>query len=298
MSDLKQLYYFITLAECLHYGKAAKALSISQPPLSRQIASLEDKLEVKLFTRHHYGVSLTEAGRMFYIDSRAVINAYELACLNVRKMATGEKGKLSVGFMMHAAYSTLPELTKRIVKKFPDLHLILQEVTPATLVDAVLEGKYDVGLVFNPGPVRYLKRLTLRCENLCLAVNEAHLLADENKVNVSKLRNEPLIATPHSVAPVLREMINLYLRQGGVEPYYRLETHLQQTIISLVAEGVGVALVPESVKKLNYAGVKYLELEHSPTIEQVIVWHQDNSNPALNSFTQLAKEVAVMSSTG
>ncbi|HHC4615324.1 TPA: LysR substrate-binding domain-containing protein [Klebsiella pneumoniae] len=292
MSDFRQLNYFLTLAECLNYGKAAKVLNISQPPLSRQIASLEHQLGVKLFNRHHYGVSLTEAGRMFYADTRAVVSAYELACRNVRKMATGEKGKLSVGFMMHAAYSTLPELTKQVITQFPDLHLILQEVTPATLVDAVLEAKYDVGLVFNPGPVRLLQCLTLHRENLCLAVNETHSLADEKKVGVDRLKNEPIIATPHSVAPVLRDMIDLYLRQGGIEPYYRLETQLQQTIISLVAEGIGVAIIPESVKKLHYAGVKYLELEQSPAIEQVIIWHQDNSNPALNSFTRLARALA------
>lgn len=118
------------------------------------------------------------------------------------------------------------------------------------------------------------------------------LLQMKKKVGVDRLKNEPIIATPHSVAPVLRDMIDLYLRQGGIEPYYRLETQLQQTIISLVAEGIGVAIVPESVKKLHYAGVKYLELEQSPAIEQVIIWHQDNSNPALNSFTRLARAIA------
>ncbi|MDV5358238.1 LysR family transcriptional regulator [Enterobacter asburiae] len=292
MSDFRQLYYFTTLAELLNYGRAAKALNITQPPLSRQIASLENMLNVKLFERHHHGVSLTLAGEMFYADARALISAYELACRNVRQIAAGEKGKLSVGFMMHAAYSTLPELTKCVVTEYPDLRLILQEVTPATLVDAVLDGKYDVGLVFNPGPVHYLKSLTIRSERLCLAVYKKHWLANEKIVNAAQLRNEPLIATPYSVAPVLREMIDLFLRQHGVEPYYRLETQLQQTIISLVAEGVGVALVPESVKKTNYAGVAYIEVEHSPAIEQVLLWHKNNSSTALACFMQLARKVA------
>lgn len=292
MSDFRQLSYFITLAECLNYGRAAQKLNITQPPLSRQIASLEEMLGVKLFERHHYGVSLTEAGKSFYQDSKAVISAYELACRNARQMASGKTGKLSLGFMMHAAYSTIPELTRLIVTEYPDLQLKLQEVTPGTLVNAVLEGDYDVGLVFNPGPVRFLHSLMLRREKLCLAVHKSHPLAQEKLVHPAKLAHQPLIVTPHGVAPVLRELIDLFLRQHGVEPYYRFETQLQQTIVSLVAEDLGVALVPESVKKLHYAEVAYIAIEHSPAIEQVLIWHTENNNPALVSFSKVAQKMA------
>ena len=234
---------------------------------------------------------------MLYTDARAIVSAYELACRNIRKMATGEKGRLSVGFMMHAAYSIIPALTKRIVTDYPDLQLSLQEVTPAILVDAVLAGEYDVGIVFNPGPVRFLEHMKIRSEKLCLAVWSSHPLAKAQKVHAAQLRKEPLIATPYSVAPVLREMTDLYLHRQGVEPYYLLETQLQQTIVSLVAEEVGIALVPESVKKLQSAGLVYVELEQSPVIEQVIIWHKDNSNPALNAFTELARTMAEQENT-
>lgn len=293
MSDFRQLRYFLTLAECLNYGKAAQALNITQPPLSRQIAALEASLGVKLFNRHAYGVSLTDAGKMLNTDARAIISAYELTCRNIRKMATGEKGRLSIGFMMHAAYSTIPALTKRIITDYPELQLSLHEITPALLVDAVLAGTYDAGVVFNPGPVRFLEQMKIRSEKLCLAVWSSHPLAQEPKVNATHLHNEPLIATPYSVAPVLREMTDLYLHQQGVEPYYLLETQLQQTIISLVAEEVGIALVPESVKKINSKELVYVELEQSPVIEQVIIWRKDNSNPALATFTRLASTLAV-----
>lgn len=291
MSDFKQLRYFIALAECLNFGKAAQSLNMTQPPLSRQISSLEEMLGAKLFERHHHGVSLTDAGKAFLADTRALIGSYETACRNVRQIAQGKKGQISLGFMMHAAYSTLPELTKRVVTDYPDLTLTLQEVTPANLVDAVLNGQYDVGLVFNPGPVQFLNSLKLRSEKLCLAVSSNHRLATKEKITATELRNEPLIATPHSVAPVLREIIDLFMRQHQVQPYYRLETQLQQTIVSLVAEGLGIALVPESVKKLQYSGIKYLEVEQSPTIEQVLIWHIDNNNPALFSLMNIARKL-------
>jgi len=123
-------------------------------------------------------------------------------------------------------------------------------------------------------------------------VHKNHPLAQESRVNPSQLAYQPLIVTPHGVAPVLRELIDLFLRQHGVEPYYRFETQLQQTIISLVAEGLGVALVPESVKKLHYAEVVYIAIDHSPVIEQVLIWHTENNNPALFSFTEIAQKMA------
>lgn len=292
MADLRQLNYFITLARYLNFGKAAEALNISQPPLSRQIASLEEKLGVRLFTRHHYGVSLTEAGKTFYTDALAIASSYELACSNARMVAAGETGTLSVGFMMHAAYSTIPELTKRMISSLPELQLKLHEVTPGSLIDAVIEGKYDVGLVFNPGPVRHLNNLTIRRERLCLAVYKNHPLARETSVNVSHIKGEPLIASPHFVAPALREIIDLFLRQGGVAPSYRLEAQLQQTIVSLVAQELGIALVPESVKKIQYEQVEYVTVERSPVIEQVLIWHNGNSNPALAAMIPIARMMA------
>ncbi|MFK3704307.1 DNA-binding transcriptional LysR family regulator [Raoultella sp. BIGb0138] len=291
MSDLRQLRYFVTLAETLNYGRAAAQLNITQPPLSRQIAALEKRLGVRLFARHHYGVSLTEAGKSFHDDAQAVIEAYQQACRNARLTAIGEKGTLSIGFMMHAAYSTIPELTRQMLTAYPDVKLLLHEATPGVLVKAVLDGAYDAGLVFQTGKINSLNNIILHQEKLCLAVNQQHPLAQRERIIAEDLRNEPLIVTPHAAAPVLREMIDIFLLKQGVEPYYRLETQLQQTIISFVAEGLGSALVPESVKKLNYAGVMYRPVEESPVIEQALIWRKDNKNPVLTSFTQTAARI-------
>lgn len=291
MTDLRQLRYFLTLSETLNYGRAAERLNITQPPLSRQIAGLEKMLGVKLFNRHHHGVSLTAAGQAFQQEAKTVMAAYGQACRNARLAGCGEKGSLSVGFMMHAAYSTLPDLTRRMVTAFPDVKLLLHEVTPGTLVKDVLDGIYDTGVVFHPGSVHGLEYLTLRHERLCLAVNSQHPLARKRVIGAADFQDEPLIVTPHAAAPVLRDMIDLFLRHQGIEPYYRLETQLQQTIVSLVAEGLGMALVPESVKKLSYAGVKYKEVAMSPGIEQVLIWRKGNTNPALALFVKLARHI-------
>ena len=291
MSDLRQLRYFLTLAECLNYSRAAERLNITQPPLSRQIATLEKKLNVRLFDRHHLGVSLTHSGTIFQKDAAAIVKAYDQACRNARFAATGENGELSVGFMMHAAYSTIPGLTRGMTHNHPGVKLHLHEATPGSLVDDIIDGRYDVGLVFNPGEVNALQSLALWREKLCLAVNARHPLARKQIIVPRDLHKEPLIATPYPVAPMLRNAIDRYFQDNHVEAYYRLETQLQQTIISFVAEELGIALVPESVQKLNYADVVYRQLEKSPTIEQALIWRGDNKNPALAVFLETAQRL-------
>src|SRR5215469_13195414 len=106
--ELRHLHYFVTVAETLHFGRAAERLHISQPPLSRQIAALEKELGVRLFDRQSRRATLTPAGRRFLEDSRAVLIGFDQACRNARMAERGELGELSVGFMMHAAYTILP----------------------------------------------------------------------------------------------------------------------------------------------------------------------------------------------
>lgn len=291
MSDLRQLRYFLTLAECLNYSRAAERLSITQPPLSRQIATLEKKLSVQLFERHHQGVSLTPAGESFRKDATAIVNAYEQACRNARQAQSGENGALSVGFMMHAAWSTIPGLTRTMTNEYPGVKLHLQEATPGSLVDDIVDGRYDVGLVFNPGPVQALGSLTLWREKLCLAVNANHPLATKPTLVPRDLHKEPLIATPYAVAPMLRNAIDRYFQDNHIEAYFRLETQLQQTIVSFVAEALGIAMVPESVQKLTNPNVVYRPLEASPTVEQVLIWREDNKNPALATFLRTAQQL-------
>ena len=289
MSDLRQLRYFLTLADCLNYTRAAEQLNITQPPLSRQIAALEKNLGVRLFERHHHGVSLTHAGESFQKDASAVIKAYEQACRNARQTQSGEKGALSVGFMMHAAYSTIPGLTRNMTQQYPDIKLHLHETTPGALLSDITDGNYDVGLVFNPGPMTALNRLVLWQEKVCLAIHASHPLAQKTCITPADLHQQPLIAPPYSAVPILRDIIERYFQQHHIEAYFRLETQLQQTIISFVAEDLGMAIVPESVRKMDYSQVVYRPLVDSPTIEQVLIWRADNKNPALRLFLQQAE---------
>ncbi|MFH0296447.1 LysR substrate-binding domain-containing protein [Bradyrhizobium sp. 31Argb] len=292
MIDIRQMRYFVALAETLHFGRAAERLHISQPPLSRQIAALEKELGVRLFERHSRRATLTHAGRRFLEDARAVLISFDQACRNARLAERGELGELSIGFMMHAAYTVLPGLARRYMANHPGVRVELREVVPATLVDAVLAGQFDAAIMFNPGPIRGLETQTIYRERLCLAVHVSHPLADHEVVRAKQLNGEPLIAVPTDVAPKLREAIAAYCRSGGFEPTFRLEVALQQTIVNLVAENLGIALVPQSMGQFGIANLVHRKLEKAPTIEHVVAWRPSNLNPALQPFLAEARAVA------
>ncbi|WP_196906530.1 LysR family transcriptional regulator [Candidatus Symbiopectobacterium sp. 'North America'] len=245
MIDIRQLRYFVALAETRHFRRAAQRLHISQPPLSCQIAALEKALGARLLERHAHGATLTYAGEIFLAEARDVLSAFDRACRNAQLAERGELGNLAIGFMMHTAYTSVPELTRRFITHYPQVQLKLRETIPGLLADKVLNGQFDAGILFNPGPVDGLEGLSLYRERLCLALYTAHPLAQRSQLNARDLQGEALIATPHEVARMLRDAIEVYCRSGGVAPHFRLETQLQQTIISSVAEELGIALVPQ-----------------------------------------------------
>lgn len=284
MIDIRQMRYFVVLAETLHFGRAAERLNLTQPPLSRQLSALEKELGVRLLDRNARNVMLTPAGKRFLEDSRAVLASFDQACRNAQLSDRGELGELSIGFMMHAAHTVLPSLTRRFMAAYPDVDVKLREVIPTSLIDDVLAGRFDAGIMFYPGPIRGLDTHIVYSERLCLAVHSSHALASREAVGAADLDGLPLIVTPKDVAPTLRDAIASYCRSTGASPVIRLETQLQQTIVSLVAENLGVALVPESMRKLGIADVVFRSLENAPVIDNVVAWRSGNLNPALRNF--------------
>ncbi|RAH98307.1 LysR family transcriptional regulator [Acuticoccus sediminis] len=288
MIDIRQLRYFVALAETLHFGRAAERLNVTQPPLSRQLAALEAELGVKLIERHSRRASLTPAGERFLEDSRAVLVAFEQACRNARRASAGELGDLTIGFMMHAAHASVPVLTRRFLAARPDVRLQLLEAVPSGLIEGLREGRFDAVVTFRPEPVPGVETMAVHREPLCLAVPAGHELAAEGDVSAAMLAGAPLVASPPHVTPTLRKAIVEYFAVAGLEPHIRLETQLQQTIVSLVAEGIGVALVPRSVERLGVAGVTFRVLTDAPVVEQVLAWRTSNLNPALPRFLEVA----------
>ncbi|AWN14560.1 LysR family transcriptional regulator [Salinisphaera sp. LB1] len=290
--DFRQLRYFVVLAETLHFGRAAERLHITQPPLSRQIAALEAKLSVPLFTRHSRHVELTPAGADYYRHAVRLLADAERAGESARATAAGAMGTLRLGFAMYAAFSLLPRLVRRFSDAHPRITLSLEEMLPRDTEQALLEQRIDVGLgmpMGRPGPLDYRPLLH---EPLCAVLPADHALAGGATVDVRRLAGEPFVTLPRTTAPSLHEAVLACCSAHGFAPSIRLETHLQQTIVSLVAEGLGVALVPASLARLRLDDVVFAAIEHSPSIEQGLYWRRDDDNPGLAAFIESAVALA------
>ena len=293
MFHLKHLHNFIVVAETEHVGRAAERLHLTQPPLSRQMALLEEDLGVSLFVRHPKGVSLTSAGQQFYDDAKRILNHVEQARHNARQVAAGKQGKLSIGFMMHAAYNIVPSLAKAFMSSNPLVSLKLQEVIPSELATTIQQGQLDGAITLKTPLPNGVNSVHLCSEKLCLAIPKGHELESRTSITADMLAACGLITVPMDVAPELRRAIDGYCNQAGFQPRIVLETQLQQTIISLVAEDLGIALVPVPVQKLMHENVVFKSITNSPSVDYVFIWRDDNLNPALPAFLKTTRRYSL-----
>ncbi|CAG2129082.1 HTH-type transcriptional regulator BenM [Cupriavidus yeoncheonensis] len=301
--DLRQLRYFVTVAEELHFGRAATRLAMTQPPLSQQIQALEDAIGVQLFARTRRSVMLTPAGQQWLPEVRRVLaDAAALPGL-AQRFARGEIGSLALAFVSTADYGILPDLLRRFRAQHPEVQLQLREATSDIQLEALIDGSIDAGLVIRPqlpAMPRGLSYLPLVSEPLVLAVPDgwrpAHGAAPaDGKVSLRDAAQEPLIIFPRRSAPVFYDIITGYYARDGLSPVIAQEAIQMQTIVSLVSAGMGVALVPASLCNLRRTGVSYLALrEAGPQIETGLVWREGAAGvaPALRSLIDIASGLA------
>lgn len=288
MFDLRQLRYFLVLAETLHFGRAAERLHISQPPLSRQISALEKAVGVQLLQRTSRAVSLTPAGRTFAQHAHEILAAVDLAVRSARASQQGLRGELRVSFTMCAAWNVLPRLLRHYRQHYPHVDVHLEEVMPRDLEQVLAQGSADLGISFPASHVSRLHYQRLLDEPLCAVLPAEHPLAQAPQIDASALADEDFISFPGTTAPSLHEAVIGHCRRHGFEPRIRLQTHLQQTIVNLVAEGLGVSLVPASMQRMQLPGAVFRPLTDAPRIEQGLFWSTHNDNPCLAGFLACA----------
>jgi DNA-binding transcriptional LysR family regulator len=292
--ELRHLRYFVAVAEELHFHRAAERLHISQPPLSQQIRALEAELGVSLFERNRRRVELTPAGTSFLADARSILEATQRASDKARRVAAGELGSLSIGFVGSATFSpVLPAILRDFRTRYPDVGLSLRELQTAEQLAALAAGRIDVGVI--RGPLKAadldpgLEFAVIQREQLVVAVPEAHPLADSARLRASDLRGETFVILRRHESPGLFASLNEVMRAAGGVPEDVLEVAEMQTIIALVASGVGVSLVPAAVADSERAGVAFRPLaDPSPTTELALAWLSSANSAVREAFLAVA----------
>ncbi len=292
--DLRHLRYFVTVAEELHFGRAAAKLHISQPPLSMQIRALESELGVTLLRRTQRHVSLTQAGTALLAEARHILARVEQAVLTTKRAGRGEIGELAIGFISVADYNVLPIVLREFRRRFPLVNLSLRESTSDAQFRDLLAGRIDVGFVLPPITEASLDSLPILREPLIAALPEKHPLArTRGKLALEKLKDAPFILFPRPYAPGLYDDVVSCCKTAGFSPRVAQEAIQMQTIVSLVSAELGVALIPASLTNLQRTGVVYKTLRAgSPLTEVHLAWRRGDHLPALRVFIDVALQAA------
>jgi DNA-binding transcriptional LysR family regulator len=286
--ELRHLRYAIALADELHFARAAARLHIAQPPLSQQIKALEDELGVRLFDRTSRRVGLTDAGAAFVAEARRTLASAEQAIEAARRAARAETGRLAVGYVSSASYELLPAVLRAFRRRAPDVLLVLEEMNSSEQSRGVLAGTLDLGFVRRPPPTdRRLADTVVRREPIVVAVPRDHALAARRAIRLRALALEPFVIFPARPRPSWADVALDLCRGAGFEPRVVQEAVEMVSALSLVAAGIGIALVPGAVRAVPRPGVVFRPLTPAPWSEVMLIRRNEPPTALIARFLEV-----------
>lgn len=291
--ELRQMRYFVAVAEELHFGRAAERTHVAQPALSKQVRNLERELGVELLDRSERRVKLTDAGSAFLRKAYSVLEGAGEAEAAAVRAARGEVGRLSVGFTGYTLYGVLPGAIRAFGERFPGVELNVQEGCTRTLTEGLINGRFDVGLLHPPVAEESEDALaleTVASEALIAALPEEHPLSRRAEISAADLADDRFIMCPRNKGPHHHDAIVAVCRAAGFGPRVANEAGMPQTAIGLVAAGVGVSLVWESMGNLKRPGVAYAKLSGpTPRLATAVAWRRGNPSAVVKAFVEVVK---------
>lgn len=280
--DIRQLRYFVTLANERNFTRAAARLHIAQPPLSRLVQQLEAEIGADLIDRSSRPLRLTEPGRLFYEQAVQVLARVDEMRTMMKRALALEKKRFVIGFVGSVLYWRLPELIREFRRAAPEVELQLVELVTLEQLGALKDGRIDVGF----GRVRFedddIRRVILRDEPLVAALPIAHPLAqDDAPVSLEQLADEPLILYPRAPRPGYADQVLALFHDRGLEPRIAHEARELQIAVGLVAAEEGACVVPASVQKSRVEGIRYKPLLEPATSPIIMSWRVGDKMPEL-----------------
>jgi DNA-binding transcriptional LysR family regulator len=294
MFDISLLRCFVTVAEEMHFGRAAERMNMSQPPFSRQIQILERILDVQLLERTSRSVKLTPAGHSFLPEARHILQLLDNATLLAKRVALGKTGSLKIGFTAMTAVGILPRLVAGFRETFPHAELILQEANSADQLRKLHSAEIDIAIVRPPLPPMALQSLCLATESLMAAIPASHALSAKSKINLQDFAGEPFISYLPYEAYYLCTMVGDLLAKAGVTPNTVQKLTQVHAVMALVHADIGVSIVPEGARRFSFSNVVLRPIEdiQPKPLELFMAWRADNLNPLVSQMIELARKIA------
>ena len=290
--ELRHIRYFVAVAEELNFTRAAARLGIGQPPLSQQIKDLEVELGAVLLRRVPHGAELTEAGKMFLEKGRLALAASNDAAVAAQRAARGEVGRLALGFTSSAHFSAVvPTTIRDFSERFPEVELQLAEANTHKLLEQLTLGTLDVAFTHSSleEDPRF-RMVSMKVEPLVAVLPRSHRGSSSSTLQLSSLAEDVFIMKPPSVGPALHRTVRDACRSVGFEPRFGREATQLATVISFVAAGLGVSLVPASMQQMQALGVVYRPMQDVQSqINLVLTWRRHERSKVVENFVAIAK---------
>lgn len=288
--DIRKMKYFITVAEELNFSRAAERLMMAQPPLSQEIRKLEEELGVQLLHRTKRMVELTDAGKIFLEGARQTLLQVDRTIKETQLADEGKIGHLIIGFV--DSTETVIDILKTFRERFPKIQLILREMTTDQQIKALYEKQIHIGFIRSKQNNEILVSEVCSEECLKLVLHEEHPLVSLRNISIKSLVDEPFILFPRHFGTNFYDLIISYFWEHGVSLNIVQEAIQMQTIVNLVAAGMGISVVPSSVESYKKSGVMYKDIqENTPKINLYVGWRQDEKSVVLENFLTVVREV-------
>lgn len=288
--DIRHLRYFIAVAEHRHFGRAAAMLNIAQPPLSQQIRQLEQELGSKLFNRTTRKVELTEAGELLLDRGRHILEEMQALEHDVRQVGQGVQGVLRVGFTGSATYGLMPQVVRRAKAELPGLALKIhgEQLTPQ-LAAGLLEHRLDVAVLRPPVRTAELEFKVIGQDALVAVLPADSRLAEYEVLSLEQLAAESFVSYP--VNSAVAETAVDACRRAGFHPNVAQEASETSALLSFVAAGAGVALVPTTAAAFSVHNITVRQLADAPQVELAVAWRRGAGSELLRNFVSLIENV-------
>ncbi|MGJ0119439.1 LysR substrate-binding domain-containing protein [Williamsia sp. MIQD14] len=292
--DLRHLRYFVTVADTCHFGRAAQQLHIAQPALSQSIRQLEDELGVTLFSRTTRSVALTPAGEFFRGEALRLLDGLAHGVRGVRQVADGRTGLLRIGFTGTAAFDQLPAIARTAGARLPGLALEIHGdlLTPAQ-VDGLRSGDLDMAVLRPPVAGDDIETRTIETERLLLALPADHRLAGEPALTVADLAHDDFVVYADGQSAV-NDAVVRSCRRAGFAPRRAHVAPGTSVLLALVAAGLGVAIVPESVRRLSLEGVVVRDLDGAETVDLAVAWSRERRSAQVEAMVEVLRDAGLI----